>query len=249
MKYEDKNFYGKRELAGKTVYWDGTDSKKWYKENLKHNTQKYLLEKYNFIDKKIEYKFNKQGFRCDEFAKEDSIIFLGCSNTFGTGLNLQDTFSQKVADKYKLKNYNLGIAGGSNDSCFRVGYNWIPLLKPKFVVYGQPQQHRLSILSDNKIEINFQSNSRISYQRRNLIHWYNMFIMNDTNVLLQFEKNTMAIKQLCQTHNIPLICLEVDNYLPGDNEDRDYARDLLHYGVETNNKIAEIISKQIDRIQ
>ena len=46
------------------------------------------------------YTVNKHGFRGDNFStKDDAIMFLGCSFTFGIGVPDEDVWCRNVADK------------------------------------------------------------------------------------------------------------------------------------------------------
>lgn len=243
----DRNFFGDISKAGKTEYWEGTDSEKRFRRNMKHTDTREILEKNDWVNTTIEYKYNSQGFRCDEFEDTDCIVTLGCSYTFGTGLPNNDTFAQRVADYYSLKNYNLGLPGSSNASCFRMAYRWIPILKPKFVVFAQPHRERISIQQENGYEMHIKASHIFEHHLKPYRPWYKMFIENDTNVLLEYEKNTMAVKYICQTNNIPLINFEIEDYLPNEKT-IDYARDLLHYGNKTQQRLTDMIIKQIDNL-
>lgn len=242
-----RNFSGIIDIKNTTLYWEGTDSEKRFLQNMKKTETRQILEEKNWTDTTIEYKFNNFGFRCDEFEDTDCIVTLGCSYTFGTGLPIKDTFPQIVAENYKLKNYNLGIPGAANSSCFRVGYHWIPALKPKYVVFAQPHRTRLALQKANGVEIHLKASHIHEREAAPYRAWYHTFISNDNNILLEYEKNIMAIKYLCQTNNIPLINFEIEDYLP-DEKTKDYARDLLHYGVKTQKQISDMVINQIDNL-
>jgi hypothetical protein len=62
---------------------------------------------------------NSMAFRCDEFSKDHDgkhILFSGCSVTFGSGLELKETWAHKLYSKISEKEkvsgyYNLGVPG------------------------------------------------------------------------------------------------------------------------------------------
>ena len=70
-------------------------------------------------DKSIIYKYNSLGFRSDEFTKEHNglhVLFSGCSETEGSGGNLEDLWSwmlyQKLLESHSLSGfYNISRAG------------------------------------------------------------------------------------------------------------------------------------------
>jgi hypothetical protein len=67
----------------------------------------------------VEYKYNSDFFRSDHFKKEHDglhIVFTGCSNTEGVGLNINQTWSHmlhsRISEKIKTSGYfNLGKGG------------------------------------------------------------------------------------------------------------------------------------------
>ena len=68
------------------------------------------------------YSLNSEGFRCDEFVPKDhklSLLFSGCSNTFGQGTkNIQDTWSHKLytaisKDEETSGYFNIGTPGAN----------------------------------------------------------------------------------------------------------------------------------------
>jgi hypothetical protein len=69
--------------------------------------------------RKVEYRYNDQWFRCDQFTKNHDglhIVFSGCSNTEGIGQNIEETWSyrlyQDIAKEHKTSGYfNLGRSG------------------------------------------------------------------------------------------------------------------------------------------
>jgi hypothetical protein len=93
--------------------WFPTDSKEHFDNNCEDKITKSLLEKLNWIDNDIDYCINRQGFRAKDFDKIDTkcILFSGCSQTFGIGVNLQDTFSGIVSKHFNRQGINLGIPG------------------------------------------------------------------------------------------------------------------------------------------
>lgn len=68
---------------------------------------------------KIQYAYNSHFFRCDEFKTNHDgmhIVFSGCSNTEGVGLNISNAWPTVLYDWLKQKNnlsgyFNLGRAG------------------------------------------------------------------------------------------------------------------------------------------
>ena len=100
--------------------------------------------------KAIKYRFNAQGFRCDynmdeygkglQYDKSQGPInmFLGCSNTLGIGVNLEETWCQHIVNRVGGVMCNLGQAGGSAETVYRIASFWISRIKPLRVYMLSP---------------------------------------------------------------------------------------------------------------
>jgi hypothetical protein len=226
-------------LANQEILWHGTDLEELYQKNLIKNRSQ--LEQYNWIDRPITYKFNSHGFRADEFDSVGSgVMFVGCSHTLGMGLPVESTWAHRVSTALKLKNYNLGVGGASNDTAFRLAHYWIDRLRPDIVVFLSTERTRLEVHMDDD-------------QIWDLSIWPLGFPMvdnfmqgwhsNDTNSNMNYLKNTLAIKQLCDDRHIKYIQQEALSITMTDR-----ARDLQHYGEITNRRIADILLDKIASI-
>ena len=85
--------------------------------NLNYNAELYKTNS-NFLIYKALYSTNEFGWRITKnkqlvFDKDVSLLFWGCSFTFGEGLNNEETFPFILSEKAHLKTYNLGVAGSS----------------------------------------------------------------------------------------------------------------------------------------
>tara|TARA_R110000868_G_scaffold248113_1_gene504492 strand:+ start:3271 stop:4287 length:1017 start_codon:yes stop_codon:yes gene_type:complete len=109
-------------LRGKVHDWLPSVTNQFYdidKESLfEQNKLKYGKDWIWYDSNKISYKFNSHGYRMKEFDQinqSNYIVTLGCSNTFGLGLPLEETFAYKIADKLRCDLVNAAVCGGSND--------------------------------------------------------------------------------------------------------------------------------------
>jgi hypothetical protein len=95
----------------------GKLEEKDFKKNLKKQSSDWI---YRF--KKIIYRNNNLGFRSKPFDQvnwEESIVVLGCSNVYGTGLAEEDTVSNKLEEILKIPTINLGVPASAVDlSCW-----------------------------------------------------------------------------------------------------------------------------------
>lgn len=220
--------------------WLGTDSMTRYQDNLKNRYDD--LKRFGWIDKKVSYKFNSLGFRCDDFDGSPCAMFLGCSNTIGVGIPLEETWAQLVAKSLGLKCANLGIGASSPDTAFRLCLGYIDRLKPKIVIYNQPPESRMEIINGSKLENYILKDLRINSNEIYL----KKYVVTKDNSLLNYLKNFFAIKHICAERNIKLAAF--DNFMSSDyydNAPKDYARDLNHYGPLHNLEFSKYVLSKI----
>ena len=103
-------------------------------ENRKQNQP----EDWEYHTKDVNYFIGRHGYRCPEFEDIDwnnSIVFFGCSNLFGVGIDEKDTVTGRVKDLTGYDTVNLGVGGSSIDYNVK---NQVRLsehgIKPKAVV-------------------------------------------------------------------------------------------------------------------
>jgi hypothetical protein len=223
-------------LANQEIPWHGTDSEELYQKNLIRNRSQ--LEQYNWVDRPITYKFNSHGFRADEFNSTDSsVVFIGCSHTLGVGLPVESTWPYIVSAKLRLKNYNLGVGGSSNDTAFRLTHYWLEQLKPSLVIFLSAERTRseLHIDEDQTYDLSVWP---IDFPM--IDNFTKSWLSNNINSDMNYLKNTLAIRQLCSDHGIKYVQEEVSAICAIDT-----ARDLQHYGEKTNRGIASMFLSKL----
>lgn len=212
----------------------------------------------------IDYKFNKYGFRCDEFTlpSELPIVFLGCSFTEGIGIRQHETWSYKLLEKIRLKTnknipyWNLGLAGTSLDTQARHLYFLTTLLniKVKFVFSLIPHVNRREYKVDSEkyrnwipnwlpeaaplskhVNLVFSDEHFSSHQtERSLMLIDSILRQNDTKMICTSWDVNNDIKTL--TNSFPLIDLFQSSIQPNEG---DRARDGMHPGPSYHQKLAD----------
>lgn len=212
-------------FAGKTMSWLPSDTRELWIESMKDKTKRKYLEIMNWHNEEaITYKFNSQGFRCDEFTK-NGFIALGCSFTMGTGLEQCQIWPELLSSKLNIPVNNLGVYSASLDTCYRLLENYIDVLQPQFVVLCSPPIHRFEILNDSTGRIitpHAQINDELCRT------WY----AHDDNSKLNSRKNVRAMADLCNEKSCPF-------YTMPDLITFDDARDFQHSGPLSHKKMVE----------
>ena len=223
----------------KLEFWNGSDYEKLYQSNINDPKNCALLEKYGWIDTTIEYRFNQQRFRADEFDNRTCGLSLGCSFTRGIGLKEEQTWPSVLSKLSGLHFWNLGVGGGAMDTCTRLLDYYISKLKPRIVILLSPPKNRFELHNDGFWHImGVNSDEFRDYQK--------VYYAYDENSIINHRKNMLAMKQICAQHNTPFYSWECSNtnaFLPvGDS---DLARDLLHQGPIAQQRLAEIMHRRI----
>ena len=229
------NYYTGVSLSNRTVKWLPQDTEELYLENLK--SIQLALERNGWIDTEITYKFNSFAFRCEEFTNNPSILFLGCSHTVGVGLPIEHTWPTIVANKLNLKCYNLGQGGGSADTAYRLGSHWIPKILPKIVVLSLPDMYRLEVVRERYVQFLTPVSPQGYYSE-----FYKIWSYFDANSQLNSEKNTLALAQVSNLNRCKFIFVAASNLNGSDR-----ARDLAHYGTQSNLNFSSTVLTLIDQ--
>ena len=165
-----------------TRYWCGSDSE----ENFKKNPRP------GYTSTSIVYKFNSYGYRTKEFelnSDKKSILCLGCSFTYGTGVNYEDSWPSHIETQFSEYNvYNLGIPGSSGDTITRLLTNIEDLLKPVMVLILWPEIQRYEIYYKNKI-IDVSSKDKNAYTPTTLIDSHFEALKQKNQAIINLLKN------------------------------------------------------------
>jgi hypothetical protein len=199
----------------------------------------------------ITYNVNSQGYRCPEWDKilwDESILMLGCSYVFGTGIDGKHTCAHQLSEILNHPVINLGIPGSSPVFHW---FNTTKLLEnnisPKAVIYFWPQNSRV---------LEFV-NSGDPNLVRNCGAWLpgnfgKIWIMNKTQ---RIEYLRTCVISASSMWRCPVLNFTVDsennNELPHlkmmqvIDHARDFTDTMTHPGIETNREWAKIIANDL----
>lgn len=264
MQFNNKIFNKWEVNANKELPWFSSDTEERYSNNLKDKNTYIQLRNNDWVHKTFTYKFNSNGFRCEEFTDTDSIMFLGCSVTQGIGLPVDTIFPTIIANELGLRCINLGIEGTSADTGFRLAQIWLEKLRPKICVPAFFFHTRLELLTPESA-LNFTGQWSMigadkldSFYRNYYIQFYEKWFLQPENALLNIDKNLLAIEKMCNNLNIKFIDgvktyntaanPEKKNHIIKDVFHREptRARDLIHPGVKFHRRIADSIINKVN---
>ena len=214
--------------------------------------------------KEIIYNTYEYGFRTP-LTSEPSAVFLGCSNTFGTGLNFEQTFSYKVSKSLGLPCVNLGIPGASLDHSYRILKTFLPVLNPKYIFCLAPESTRGELTVDPIIHANHKQYADI---QKTIIKSFNIntgtrkklvdpllnlirLLQRYVNPTLEYQlsnynRNLDAIKWVSRDYkfyHIPMYYYF--SFIPLEMEKFGRARDLAHFGEGWHDIITKDFLKKL----
>jgi|TARA_B100001564_G_C20605623_1_gene655008 hypothetical protein len=134
--------------SNKTFNWRSSDSEVTFKDNVKAG------QKLFWVDKKIEYKYNNEGFRVPyNFNDKDSgIVTLGCSFTEGVGLPYEYTWGYKLAKHLNVKHWQLAQGSMGLDTAYRLLLAWHKkLIINQVFLFVPPMFRNEFIINDNNL--------------------------------------------------------------------------------------------------
>jgi len=208
------------------------------------------------------YKTNSFGYRCPEFRPlpdgGKNVVVLGCSHTFGEGLEENETWVSQVAKQSNkiLRWWNLGQPGASADLMIRILYGTEKVLFPKIIVACWPAQSRRERLDSHTQ--NLTSNEPLlktennNTDRNNFLK--NLFLLekfaekNQAKTFHCFADDAYQLDdtlQVLKNYTIKNCWPEWDQHnLPEAKRDiittPSLARDGVHYGTEHHQVFARL---------
>jgi hypothetical protein len=224
------------------THWNGLDSEQRYRANSNDPVQRERLAQWGWLDRKIEYEINSWGFRsagCREVEDIDgpSVVTLGCSFTYGTGLPYESTWPYLVSKQLGLDLVNLGTPGHG----LELNSHWLltqghRIKDPQFVIVLIPPPGRMTWIEE--------VNGRLIGNTFSMTHLHHPGIIAnlELNAFLNYVKNIETIRLWAQSRNAPL---HVFTGFAGKQGTFGLARDLCHNGEHWHRLGCEQIVQRI----
>lgn len=249
--HDTHHHYGVGPLGGWGSYdWCPKDTEDRFDKNWSNPNMRSLLEKYGWTKTNIKYNSNRQGFRMDidlnEVEPGSHDFYLGCSVTFGIGINLCDTWGYHMSKRMNRPGLNFGVGGGSIETQYRLLRCWASILKPKRVYTLGTFLGRREFLEDN-IPMNI-GNTNNTW--KNFIEDPRAELYWQSEIQISHIRAYDAMRAVCLDYGIELYSLcdhnrkEIFLSIPGRQE----ARDLMHPGPIWHSGIANLPDDYWERL-
>jgi hypothetical protein len=229
-------------VAGQTINWISPDTKEKYQQHMNDSVKRNMLQLFGWVDRHIDYTFNSDGFRTEEFDSRQNFVAIGCSFTQGTGVAEHERWTTVLSKMLNLWCWNLGVAGAASDTCYRIARHYLVQLKPQFVVFLEPRANRIELHTgpDHPPHLINWAYDQANWGSGPFIK---TMLAHDENLEIRAEKNRAAIAYVCSQLGIPLIMYAPDDFLNliRDKRQLDLGRDLLHPGRLNNAAFAQVV--------
>lgn len=213
--------------------WFNIDDEELFTKHWANKKSRELLIENGYdLDTVIEYQIDHYGLRNPpDVDISNSILTLGCSYTFGTGLDVNDTWPSKLGKLLNNPIYNAGIPGSSNDTAFRLANYLVPKYKPKTVVLLSTYIHRYEFYYKDKFYNYIATVDKPIWIKNN----YQMG--SELHNTLNVNKNILAITCICNRFDIPFVSEPISSF-ENTKPHYDVARDLQHPGKMVHTEVA-----------
>lgn len=233
------------EHINQTLEWCPGDSKQSFDQHMADKESRALLEQNGWVGKKIEYKFNEYGYRCDSWDNDIGcrVLFAGCSQTIGIGLPLDVLWAPRVAEYLEVPYHNIACGGADWQHVTQRLTHWIPKLKPMVVILKEPPAERLNWW-DKETGVSTSDFSEEELMSCRIKESRPLIDMIDNNNSEWYKWSmTQIIEQLCIEHHIKLIRVPSGRLNYDANYKTDLARDLNHFGKQEQDYTVEVVKK------
>jgi hypothetical protein len=220
------------------------------------------------FDPATGYKTNSLGYRCPEFRPlpdgGKNVVVLGCSHTFGEGLEENETWVSQVAKNSNkiLRWWNLGQPGASADLMTRILYGSEKVLFPKIIIACWPARsrrerldlHAQNLTSDNILLKTENDNTDQNNFLKNIFFIEKFAEKNKAKTFHCFAEEAYELDnnlQILKDHTIKNCWPEWDrHHLPDAKRNHittaNLARDGMHYGPEHHQVFSKLFLQKFN---
>jgi hypothetical protein len=243
MKFHNK-FIG-IDSSAQVLLFSGGDQEIAYDRNVLTQRSDWYYK-----NKTIEYFYNESGHRSKNIANIDLdnyILFTGCSHTEGVGLELQKSYPYVTSELLQCDYYNLALGATGIDVMMYNLISWFSTIKtqPKAVIIQWPDYSRFVTIQSG---LNIQPCGTWSTDPDIITG-----ILSDDKSKASFTRSLLAKRLIETVISCPIHYVTVKSQIIPDNIDSieftklDLARDLAHFGIESNKKLAELLVDAIKK--
>ena len=234
----------------------------------KFKQYKWMDDDYNVLP--LIYYMDKHGFRKFHNSEKESIVVLGCSDTFGVGLHVDQTWAFKLGLLVGKPVWNLGIPGAAQELNYESLLRKLPEMNVTDVFWLIPDPARVNLIRYSKEEGNYQrvqvGANRIPVELNKSKDYTNQDYFEDLRVsetkrFVDTQRNIDAVSNLCKRYSVRLhkvmnpfyidhkiintYCLDDDDYLKVTNWEKAY--DQSHLGIPFHDSVSQYFFRKYQK--
>lgn len=167
----------------------------------------------NYRVDEFDYRFNSDGFRCDEFSSpaDLSVLFLGCSFTEGIGLPMNEVWTSYIINniraKYpdkKIPYWSLALGGSSVDYASRKLVEYSDRLKPKYVIHFLSSMERREFCFGEKYIKDWIPNTSRQFHKDSVFNSVTRLFADENYATHQTYMSMLLMEQTARLHDITI---------------------------------------------
>ncbi len=233
--------------------WASSDGPKDFERN-----KKKMPATWKYLTKKVTYKVNSSGYRTHEWKDIDwpnAILLLGCSNTFGVGVDEDETLSYYLEQLTGRQVVNLGTPGGSNSLIsYLCALSLEKFPNPYAVVVNWTTTDRYRHFFKNRyFDVGPWNSKKITGVEEEYVDGLNLSSVWEGRYINRYHEVgenfyiSKSVKAMCR--GIKYVTLSYFDYVAHINrvdihiKANTTARDLIHSGTEIHKEAAQKIFK------
>ena len=222
-----------------SMKFSGSDNEERFEKNLKTQPHDWY-----YRNAEITYDYNEYGHRCknvSEIDLDNYILFSGCSHTEGIGLELEKTFPYLISNSLGIDYYNLALGGSGIDTMTYNLIAWINTVKkpPKAVIIFWTYETRfLSMHDDDSVTFRLPtvSGGKLSRSISPVDNTSRFMILGEDIGYFVSKKKLLQRMVNLSYSDSNIIDMNITSY-----SNFDFARDLMHSGIMSQQVIAKKI--------
>jgi hypothetical protein len=229
--------------ASLTKHFVGGDDEKRFDSNLKR-----MPEDWYYRNKEITYVYNDNGHRCkniEELNFDNYVLFIGCSQTEGVGLELETTYPYLVAKELNCDYYNLALGATGVDVLEYNLLTWFYKFekKPRYVFIQWPDHSRFVSLFPGYTHLLPNGSWCTSDEEKRF------FVSGESSGFFNARKY-ISFNLINQIIDVPIQTINLSSLALYDSLSMswrkiDVARDLSHFGIESHIILKNNLLKEI----
>ena len=188
-----------RDAVDQVKQWYPMDTQERFHE-VKEEFESEFGTPFPWTEDCVSYNLDRYGFRGNNLpssAVENSLMALGCSQTFGIGIKEEQTWPTLLGKHLDIPAYNLGAPGMGYETMFRLLHYWWPKIRSKNVFMLVNPGCRREFFNDDYNWPVWSTVSADPHHTKDFEDRVLRMFLNEKNCMASKQRAVYAIKGFC----------------------------------------------------